>query len=69
MNEEIETKYNNNINSIETKIEGIEENIKSLIKTSDEHENELKDTKLKLKDFNVLELFKSFGDSSEYKKF
>ena len=65
MNEEIETKYNNNINSIETKIEGIEENIKSLIKTSDEHENELKDTKLKLKDFNVLELFKSFGDSSE----
>ena len=65
MNEEIETKYNNNISSIETKIEGIEKNIKSLIKASDAHENELKDTKLKLKDFNILELFKSFGDSSE----
>jgi len=35
------------------------------MKASDTHENELNDTKLKLKDFNVLELFKSLGDSSE----
>ena len=49
----------------ETKIEGIEKRMKSLIKTTEEQEKELKDIKLKLKDFNILELLKSFGDNSE----
>ena len=39
--------------------------MKSLIKTTEEQEKELKDIKLKLKDFNILELLKSFGDNSE----
>jgi hypothetical protein len=50
---------------LETKIEGIEKRMQSLIKTTEEQEKELKDIKMKLKDFNILELLKSFGDNSE----
>ena len=71
-NKKIDNNQNNDINTnndnykvIEIKIEEIEQKIKSLTKTSDEHEKELTDTKLKLKDFNVFELFKSFEENSE----
>ena len=74
-NKKIDNNQNNDINAnndnykvIEIKIEEIEQKIKSLTKTSDEHEKELTDTKLKLKDFNVFELFKSFGENSEEDK-
>ena len=56
---------NDNYKVIEIKIEEIEQKIQSLTKKSDEHEKELTDTKLKLKDFNVFELFKSFEENSE----
>ena len=44
---------------------GFESNIQSLIKLINEHDNSLKDIQVKLKDFNIFELFKSIGDNSE----
>ena len=44
---------------------GFESNIQSLIKLINEHDNALKDIQVKLKDFNIIELFKSIGDNSE----
>ena len=44
---------------------GFESNIQSLIKLINEHDNSLKDIQVKLKDFNIIELFKSIGNNSE----
>ena len=44
---------------------GFESNIQSLIKIINEHDNSLKDIQVKLKDFNIIELFKSIGNNSE----
>ena len=49
----------------EIKIADIEANIKSLINKENLYDKSLNEIKVKLKDFNVLEIFKSIGDSSE----
>jgi len=46
-------------------LSGFESNIQSLIKLINEHDNSLKDIQVKLKDFNIIELFKSIGNNSE----
>ena len=58
INTDINKKY-------EIKLVDVETNIKSLIKKTNEQEKSLKEIKLKLKDFNIFEIFKSIGNNSE----
>ena len=53
------------IKDYEIKFADIEANMKSLLKKEKDQDDVLKDIKLKLKDFNILELFKSIGDNSD----
>ena len=58
INSDIDKKY-------EIKLVDVEANIQSLIKKANEQEKSLKEIKLKLKDFNIFEIFKSIGNTSE----
>ena len=58
INSDIDKKY-------EIKLVDVEANIQSLIKKANKQEKSLKEIKLKLKDFNIFEIFKSIGNTSE----
>jgi hypothetical protein len=47
---------------MEIKFADIEANLQSLVKLTTEHDTDIKDTKTKLKDFNILELLKAIGE-------
>ena len=49
----------------EIKLADVEANIQNLIKITNEQDNSLNEIKLKLKDFNIFEIFKSVGNNSE----
>ena len=55
-------KFDTDFKKMEIKFADIEANLQSLIKLTTEHDTDIKDTKTKLKDFNILELLKAFGE-------
>ena len=65
MTSNIDKKFEIKVKNYEIKLADIEANIQSLLKKENEQDNSLKDIKLKIKDFNIIELFKSFGNLSE----
>ena len=57
--------FSNMDKKYEIKMADVEANIKSLIKKENMYDKSLNDIRLKLKDFNVLEIFKSIGNNTE----
>ena len=57
--------YDNDIKKVEIKLADIEGNIQSLSKITSDHDDELKNTRKKIKDLSILELFKDIDDNSE----
>ena len=55
-------KFDTDFKKMEIKFADIEANLQSLIKLTTEHDTDIKDTKTKLKDFNILELLKAIGE-------
>ena len=55
-------KFDTDFKKIEIKFADIEANLQSLVKLTTEHDTDIKDTKTKLKDFNILELLKAIGE-------
>lgn len=55
-------KFDTDFKKIEIKFADIEANLQSLVKLTTEHDVDIKDTKTKLKDFNILELLKAIGE-------
>ena len=61
----MDKKYELKIKDYEIKFADIEASVQSLLKKEKEQDDVLKGLKLKVKDFNILELFKSIGDNSD----
>ena len=57
--------FSNMDKKYEIKMADVEANIKSLIKKENMNDKSLNDIRIKLKDFNVLEIFKSIGNNTE----
>ena len=55
-------KFDTDFKKMEIKFADIEANLQSLVKLTTEHDTDIKDTKTKLKDFNILELLKAIGE-------
>ena len=55
-------KFDTDFKKMEIKFADIEANLQSLIKLTTDHDTDIKDTKTKLKDFNILELLKAIGE-------